>query len=196
MNSEHLLAKIYYEIGKQNTNFALQHSRKEEDEVIWTKRKTFLELDPVKDKWFIDHANHRQILKNEIIFDFDRPIKKEEALSDPQVQKLLARFREESWSFALYHTGSKGIHLHVYWNALILMRKEEWKEGEDADQKQKSKREKVSASPDLGKGKHEQPKENTMDQVACVDRARVKSRFGIKGLATARTQFIHSHEFL
>jgi hypothetical protein len=121
MNPEHLLAKLYYEIGKQNTNFALQHSRREGEEVIWTKRKTFLELDPDKDKWFIAHANHRQILKNEIIFDFDRIIPRNNALEDYDVQTLIKTLTEADWPFCVYHTGSKGIHVHIYLTALISL---------------------------------------------------------------------------
>jgi hypothetical protein len=119
-HKNHILSKLYYEIGLQNTNFAIQHSHKEEEETIWTKRKTFLELDPIKDAQFIESANHRQILKNEIIFDFDRIIPKETALEDPDIKKLIFELQQDEFRFVIYHTGSKGIHVHIYFDALIL----------------------------------------------------------------------------
>lgn len=123
---EHILGKLYYEIGKQATDFALQHSHKEGEETIWTKRRTFLEIsqDPEANKWFIQHCNHRQILKNEIILDFDRPINREAVMQDYDVQRVAARLQEDEWRFIVYHTGSKGVHIHVYNNWLIPCTKE------------------------------------------------------------------------
>lgn len=123
---EHVLARLYYEIGKQGTNFALQHSRKEPDgEVRWTKRLTFLELDPDEHRWFIEHCNHRQILKNEIILDFDRHIPRETALEDFDVKRIIERLTAEDWRFVVYHNGSKGVHLHIYFDGLMLLSKED-----------------------------------------------------------------------
>lgn len=121
MPKEHILCKLYHEIGKQSTNFALQHSHKEGEETIWTKRKTFLEIDPATDQWFIEHCNHRQILKNEIIFDFDRPIDQENALQDADIRQLITDLEADQWRFCVYHSGSKGVHLHIYFDGLIVL---------------------------------------------------------------------------
>lgn len=124
----HILAKLYYDIGKQATNFDLQHSHKQGEETIWTKRKSFLAINPIIDKYFIDNCNHRQILKNEIIFDFDRIIPKETALEDYDIKKLKEELLEDNYRFVIYHTGSKGIHLHIYWDGLILLTKNDREE--------------------------------------------------------------------
>ena len=117
---EHILAKLYYDIGKQATNFSLQHSHKQDEETIWTKRHTFLELseDPHKNTWMIQHCNHRQILKNEIILDFDRTIPKDRALDDYDVKRIIRQLTRDDFRFCVYHSGSKGVHIHIYWNPL------------------------------------------------------------------------------
>jgi hypothetical protein len=120
----HILSKLYHELGKQGTDFALQHSRKENDEVIWTKRRTFLTLDPAADQWFIQHCNHRQILRNEIILDFDRPISPENVLADYDVKRIAQQLREDKFRFVVYHSGSKGVHIHLYNDWLLLSTKE------------------------------------------------------------------------
>lgn len=124
--SEHVMAKLYYELGKQMTNLSFQHSHKEGEEVRWTKRKTFLELEPQgKDKWFVQNANHRQILKNEIIFDFDRPIEQDKVLQDNDVKKLIVALKKEFWNICIYHSGSKGVHVHLYWLPLSSLNKQD-----------------------------------------------------------------------
>lgn len=120
-----ILARLYYDLGKQATDYALQHSRKEGEDVIWTKRKAFLDLDPEKDRWFIQHCNHRQILQNEVIFDFDRVITKEDTLVDTDVHKLIAELHTDGWRYVVYHTGSKGVHVHIYFDGLILLSRQQ-----------------------------------------------------------------------
>lgn len=123
-----ILGKLYYKIGKQTTNFAVQYSKREGEDVTWSKRQLFLDLDPNRDQWFIAQLSHRQILKNEIIFDFDRLITKEEALEDKDVKKLVARLERDKLKFCMYHTGSRGVHLHVYVDKIATMEKHEREE--------------------------------------------------------------------
>lgn len=125
MLKNRLLATIYHELGRQATNFSLQHSRREGEDVMWTKRRTFLELDPERDDWFIQACNHRQILQNEIIVDFDRPIPAETALEDPEVARVIAELQEDAWPFVVYHNGSKGVHIHIYVESLATISRNE-----------------------------------------------------------------------
>lgn len=120
MDKNALLATLYYQLGKQATNFALQHSHKEGEETIWTKRHTFLELceDPTKYEWFIQHCNHRQILQNEIILDFDRTI--DNTLEDEDIKEIVRILKQDHWRFCVYHTGSRGVHIHIFNEHLIL----------------------------------------------------------------------------
>jgi len=125
MIKHHLLAKIYHDLGKQTTNFSLQHSWLDGADKHFTKRRTFLDLDPAADDWFIQSCNHRQILLNEIIVDFDRPIPRETALQDPEIAELLRELIDDEWRFVVYHTGSKGVHVHIYNDRLSTMQRQE-----------------------------------------------------------------------
>lgn len=116
-----LLARIYYQIGRQTTDFAVQHSRKEGDRVIWTTRHSFLSLEP--DSWIVEQCNHRQILQNEIILDFDRPIPVLTALEDPEIKTVLELLDHDDLRYCIYHTGSKGLHIHIYNNTLAQKNK-------------------------------------------------------------------------
>lgn len=120
MLKNHLLAKLYYDVGKQSTDLDLQHSHRQEDgEVSWTKRRSFLTLNPSADQWFIERCNHRQILKNEIILDFDRPIPPDKLLEDYDVKRIIAKLIEDDYRFSVFHSGSKGVHIHIFNDWLI-----------------------------------------------------------------------------
>lgn len=117
---DELLSIIYYQIGRQSTNYNLQHSRiTEEGDHTWTRRKTFLDIDPQHNRWFVENANHRQILKNEIILDFDRVIPIESVMVDKDIRRLLCELDlVNDVTYSVWHTGSKGVHVHIYLQAL------------------------------------------------------------------------------
>lgn len=117
-----ILGKLYYKIGKQTTNFAVQYSKRTGEDVIWSKRRQFLDLDPDRDQWFIAQISHRQILQNEIILDFDRVIPKSTALQEKDIQLLIqALDMERDFRYAMFHTGSRGIHVHIFYDQLATL---------------------------------------------------------------------------
>lgn len=125
MTTQETLAIIYYKIGKQATDYSVQHSHRNGEDVVWSKRQTFTALDPDKDKRFIDTINHRQILKNEIIIDIDKLVPASLIIDDEQVSEIIYKLTEDGWRFAVFHTGSKGVHIHVYNNNLITLNRKE-----------------------------------------------------------------------
>lgn len=59
--------------------------------------------------------NHRTILDNEVVFDFDSD-KKEENLENSWI--VCERLSEDNIYFTVWDTGSKGIHIHCLFNGL------------------------------------------------------------------------------
>lgn len=59
--------------------------------------------------------NHRQILIDEVVFDFDD----ESAEVNAETAEIVsAKLRSHGIKFSVWHTGGKGIHIHTLWNNL------------------------------------------------------------------------------
>jgi len=87
-----------------------------EGDVIWSKHRSILEC------WhsdyglkFLEGANHRQVLPVEIVLDYDFKLN--------NVDKLLIKneLNDRNYQYKAYHTGSKGIHVHIIDKSLALM---------------------------------------------------------------------------
>jgi len=87
-----------------------------EGDMCWSKHRSVLEL------WhsdygldFLSKVNHRQILCVEIILDYDFELK-------PLMKSIIKKeLRKKGYEYKAYHTGSKGIHVHVIHKPLGLM---------------------------------------------------------------------------
>lgn len=138
LDKKNLLDKLYYEIGKQEIDFELSYLQKlSGDETKSTKWKKFSEVcfDIDKNKKLFENLNCRQILSNEIVIDLDN----EKAINN--FQNIVERLRKEFFYFHAYQTGSKGYHIHLFFDEDI---EEETKEKMiilfDGDSMKKSKR--------------------------------------------------------
>ena len=97
------------------------------DEVVWSKHRSVLEC------WssdyglrFLETANHRQILIIEIILDYDFKLT---LLSKLIIKKELLK---RGYDYVSFHTGSKGIHVHIFDKSLGTMsryKREQVREG-------------------------------------------------------------------
>jgi len=129
VNNWKWLCKLYYEIGKQKTDFELQIAWKDEHgEQMWSRRKSFLMLHTLEEPEWIQRANNRTFLKNEIVLDYDRIIPPEKVMKDPQILAAQTWCNREGHQYSIFHTGSKGVHFHIYIDFLSKMKVKNRKE--------------------------------------------------------------------
>ena len=115
MNKRQWLDHLYYKIGKQNTNFFLCGTYEKNGEIGFTKWRRYLDcvgsLDEINhnEKWedrsFFEQINQRQILPNEIVLDIEDPTQLK-----PIIKEL------QGWDYHVFETGSRGYHIHLYFN--------------------------------------------------------------------------------
>lgn len=99
---------LFYDIGKQNYDFYLQYSKKDEIMTKWKKySEVCFDYENPKNKWFLEHCNQRQILPIEIVLDLE-----EKNQLKPTVQKL----KKFNLMYYIFGTGSRGYHIHIFFN--------------------------------------------------------------------------------
>jgi len=105
-----ILGNLYYNIGKQATNFRIFHNYYDNSEKKFSKWINYLDATE-KD---IEKATHRTLLKNEVVLDFD-PEKGEE-LNDVarRVIKVCKELKRKKLKYECYYTGSRGYHIHIF----------------------------------------------------------------------------------
>ena len=108
------LDELYYDIGRQMTDFELQIQNQDG---YMSKRYKYSYVGFQK-KRFIVEANARTILKNEIVIDLDDGTKEEMYLKAGIVKKYFP-------SAKVYDSGSKGIHIHIFDRSMLHMTKQE-----------------------------------------------------------------------
>lgn len=70
----------------------------------------------IKDKTVFLPINHREIFPQEVIFDFD--VKDNKRLIY-YYEKIKRKLKRHNIAFKAYHTGGKGIHIHILYNELL-----------------------------------------------------------------------------
>jgi len=112
MNKKEILDNLFYNIGKQNFNFELTHL--ELDPAKNHKWRKYSELcfdsEDSKNQWFVDQANNRTILGNEIVLDLEEP---------ERFDEVLTGVKKEFKYYSAYKTGSRGNHIHLFFNRKI-----------------------------------------------------------------------------
>lgn len=123
MNTWEWLNKLYYEVGHQWSDFDCQIAFKNVDgEQGWSRRKSFLLLSLLNDPEWISRVNNRTLLKNEVVLDFDRVILPERVLDDLQVASAITWAEKHNHPYSVFHTGSKGVHVHIFIKELAFMK--------------------------------------------------------------------------
>lgn len=119
------LCRLYYDIGFQNTDFKLQIAWKHDDgEQMWSKRRSFLEVHTLEDLRFISRVNNRTLLNNEVVLDYDRVIFPENVMKDAQILAAKTWCDQHDYRYSIFHTGSKGVHFHIFIDSLARMNPE------------------------------------------------------------------------
>lgn len=117
------LCRLYYDIGEQFTDFELQIAWKDETGTqMWSRRKSFLQLATLHEREWIERANNRTLLKNEIVLDYDRVITEEDVLKQGDILATITWCEKNNYQYAVYHTGSRGVHFHIFINNLAFMK--------------------------------------------------------------------------
>lgn len=114
-NKELWLQTLYYNIGKQNTNFSICHTYKKDGEIKYSKWVNYLDADETTKQ----KANQRGQLKNEIIFDVDQG----------DYEGLIQQLKTDGVFFSAYKTkGNRARHIHTYWDGLASLEDSKRKE--------------------------------------------------------------------
>jgi len=107
------LDKLYYKIGRQQTDYKVCGLKKVNDEVISTKWKKYSEaVMPVDfdESWRLNWINQRTLLNNEIVLDLEE----RESLGEVKF-KLQGMFL----NFDVY-TANRGYHIHLFFKSDVL----------------------------------------------------------------------------
>jgi len=111
-NKRKIIDHIYYNIGKQYTNFRLCYADKNGRFSKWI---TYLEAQSMD--WFIARCNQREVLKQELILDLD-----DGTYND--YLKLIKKLHNNGWKFHAFATkNGRCRHIHVIENNLVRNKK-------------------------------------------------------------------------
>lgn len=102
MEIKETLDRIYYDIGKQRYDFELACLTKDGAKSKW---KPYLEVQA--DEKFLSKANNRTILPIEDVIDIEQPEK---------FEPTLIRIKNVFKFYSTYRTGSKGYHIHLFFD--------------------------------------------------------------------------------
>jgi len=108
MKTKGWLDYLYYKVGKQQTDFFLQYSRKDSIHTKWEKySEVCFDFENPRNRWFLEHVNQRQILPNEVVLDLE-----DKNQLPPITQKLKA------WGlvFYVFATSSRGYHINIFFD--------------------------------------------------------------------------------
>ena len=124
MGKREWLDHLYYQKGRQGTNFFLCGTYEKDGEIRFSKWRKYLDcvatLDEINnnEKWedrkFFKQINQRQILKNEIVLDLEEP---------ERIKEIVDKIK--GWDYHVYETGSRGYHIHLYFNRDMTTKEKE-----------------------------------------------------------------------
>jgi len=102
---------LFYKVGRQQYDFYLQFSEKDGIMTKWRKYKDVcFDFENPKNKWFLEHCNQRQILPCEVVLDLEEK---------GQLEPVLTKLDKFRYTYYVFSTGSRGFHVHVFFNKEI-----------------------------------------------------------------------------
>ena len=108
MDKKAFLDYLFYEVGQQRYDFYLQCSKDNGVKTKWKRySEIFFDSDNPKNKWFIENCNQRQILPCEIVLDLE---------DKERLTLILEELKQLTIYFYAYDTGSRGMHIHLFFN--------------------------------------------------------------------------------
>jgi len=110
-NKSTFLDKLYYEIGKQTTNFRLCKTYIKQGEQFFSKWHNYPDI---QGTMFLDKCNQREQLHNEIVLDQDKG----------DYKALIQRLKKDGIRFYAYATEKgRAQHIHCYFKGLAELNK-------------------------------------------------------------------------
>lgn len=107
MNKKAWLDTLHYNHDKQQGNLELAYSYMDkEGNPKFSKWKKYLDCD---DK-FVARANNRSILPNELVLDIEQP---------ERFSEVLENVKSDFEFYSAYKTGSKGYHIHLFFDSKL-----------------------------------------------------------------------------
>lgn len=109
------LSKLYYEMGKQQTDFRCCSTFLKDGTQKFSKWKHYMALQ--SNDIEIAKVNQREQLKNEIILDRDK-------CTDTEYKQLIEQLKKDGIKFYAYSTeDGRARHIHTFWKGIAGMRK-------------------------------------------------------------------------
>ena len=119
MNKKAWLDTLYYDLGHQWTNFWTTSTWLKNGEPIFTKWKTFLEVQENEELW--SNINQRSLLINEIVLEYDG--------GWPAYLKLIKSLRKAHMEFKAYSTEDhRAKHIHLFFEKEFAKKPEQTRE--------------------------------------------------------------------
>lgn len=107
---------LFYEVGKQVTNFRLTHTYKKNDQVLFTKWEKYLDIQGTPK---LEKSNQRELLKNEIVLDID----------EGDYEKLISSIRKDNYKFYAFQTlDGRARHIHLFFDGLAKLQTQQREE--------------------------------------------------------------------
>jgi len=121
------LDMLFYKENKQRDFFVCGTYINKDKEKKFTEWKTYLNsvanidvLDLSKNNWkdlkYFKQINQRQIFPHEIVLDIEEP---------EQLKPIIKIIKDKLDIFKVYETGSRGHHIHIYFNRNITTKEKE-----------------------------------------------------------------------
>lgn len=106
MNKKTWLDELHYNHDKQQGNLELAYAYKDKEGTPkFSKWKKYLDVQA--DDKFLEKANNRSILPNEVVLDIE---------DFEHVSEILGKLVDEFEFYSAYKTGSRGVHFHLFFN--------------------------------------------------------------------------------
>lgn len=110
--------KLYYLIGQQATDFEIQIQNKDS---FMSKRKKYSDYGFNKIIWFLQKANARTILKNEIVLDIDQDKNESDEQFTERIKntvKDVMKIKSDYWGV---FESNNGVHIHLFYKGMFKM---------------------------------------------------------------------------
>ena len=118
MNTAEWLDYLFYQVGKQVTNFRVTHTYEHDGHIKFSKWIPYLDAQGTEK---LLKANQRELLKNEIVLDLDT--------DEGDYDELIKTLKKEGYKFYAFQTlDCRARHIHLFFDGLSKLKKQQREE--------------------------------------------------------------------